>query len=229
MTGSVASYARLDPLEEKSMNLRYIDWIWHIRGEVPLTLDQSGEEAFDRLIPLFHQTGTSHERQKDSLTFRKKDAAAQDKMSVFDSGLLQVEKSGSGRVLRYDLTSRALLYCFLAPLLFLAFAQVTIALNAFEKPRSTAASPAGKAKSAPKKPAAKETIAPMNPIDKALGAPAPDKPDGGDTDEDSPKSKKPSPTPAYVFAGIFVALYVVGRILEDRLIKSLFKKRLSGG
>jgi len=64
----------------------------------------------------------------------------------------------------------------------------------------------------------------MNPIDKALGAPAPKKPGTeGKGDEDD---KKPTPKPAYVFAGIFAALYIVGRILEDRLIKSLFKKRL---
>lgn len=229
MTGSFASssqaYSRRDPVEEKPMNLRLIESIWHIRGEMPLAPEQSGEEAFDRLDPLFRQTGTSHERQKDTLTFRKKDAAAQDKMSVFDSGILQVEKSESGSVLRYDLTSRALLYCFLAPLLFLGFAQATIAINAFEKPASVAA---GKAK----KPAIKEAPVPMNPIDKALGAPAPaaEKPGGGgDADEDGPKSKKPSPTPAYVFAGIFVALYAIGRILEDRLVKSLFRKKLLGG
>lgn len=67
---------------------------------------------------------------------------------------------------------------------------------------------------------------PQNPIDKALGAPAPEKPkkDGaGKSEEDD---KKPSPTSAYVFAAIFAALYVVGRILEDRLVKVLFKKSL---
>jgi hypothetical protein len=66
----------------------------------------------------------------------------------------------------------------------------------------------------------------MNPIDKALGAPAPEKPkkDGKGEDED----KKPSPTPAYVFAALFATLYVVGRILEDRWIKALFKKSLLG-
>ncbi|MCT2400792.1 hypothetical protein NZK81_14655 [Novosphingobium sp. HK4-1] len=39
---------------------------------------------------------------------------------------------------------------------------------------------------------------------------------------------KDSRTPAYVFAGLFTVLYVVGRILEPRLIKSVFRKRLSG-
>jgi len=229
MTGSFVSspqgFSRHDPVKGSPMNLRSIEWIWHIRGEVPLPPLQSGEEAFDRLDPLFRQTGTSHERQKDTLSFRKKDAASQDKMSVFDSGILQVEQRETGAVLRYDLTSRALLYCFLAPLLFLGFAQATIALNALEKPAAVAEKA--------KKPAAKEAVVAMNPIDKALGAPAPaaekaEKSGGGEADEDGPKSKKPSPTPAYVFAGIFVALYAVGRVLEDRLIKSLFRKRLLG-
>jgi hypothetical protein len=55
----------------------------------------------------------------------------------------------------------------------------------------------------------------------------PEKPkkDGKKSDEDD---KKPSPTAAYVFAAIFATLYVVGRILEDRLAKSLFRKKLAG-
>jgi hypothetical protein len=69
---------------------------------------------------------------------------------------------------------------------------------------------------------------PQNPIDKFLGAPAPEKPKKGDGDKAEGRDKKPSPTPAYVFAGMFATLYVVGRILEDRLVKALFKKRLLG-
>ncbi|MBB3953907.1 hypothetical protein [Novosphingobium sediminicola] len=208
-------------VQEKPSALRYIDWIWHVRGEVALPPRQSSEEAFDRLAPLFRQTGTSYNRYQNTLTFRKKDAAAQDKMSVFDSGVLQVENS----VLRYDLISKALLYCFLAPLLFLAFAQATIAINDWKKPAAHAAGAAAKAKH---KPADKKVVPPMNPIDKALGAHALDKSDGEDGDEDGPKSKKPTPTPAYVFAGIFAALYLVGRVLEDRLVKSLFRNSIVG-
>lgn len=229
MSGTVAAHHHdyAGSAQEKPSMLRYIDWIWHIRGEVALPAEQSGEEAFDRLAPLFRQTGTSYDRYQDTLTFRKKDAAAQDKMSVFDSGVLRVENS----VLRYDLISRALLYCFLAPLLFLGFAQAIITINDFQKPAAHGpahtAGPPAKAKPKPK-PAAKEAVPPMNPIDKALGAPAPDKPDGDDGDEDGPKSKKPSPTPAYVFAGIFVALYLIGRVLEDRLVRSLFRRTVAG-
>ncbi len=68
------------------MNLRFIDWIWHVRGSLALAPGQSGDDAFDRLDPLFRQVGTSHERTDDTLVFRKKDQAAQDKMSVFECG-----------------------------------------------------------------------------------------------------------------------------------------------
>lgn len=206
------------------MNLRFIDWIWHVRGSVALAPEQSSDEAFERLDPLFRQSGTSHERTEDRLTFRKKGPAAQDKMSIFDGGILLIEKGVAASALRYQLTSRALLFCFLAPWLFLAFAGLTIAIGELGKPSTEAAAKAADAKK--KKAEKKDIIPPMNPIDKALGAPAPEKPkkDGKDEDED----KKPSPTAAYVFAALFATLYVVGRILEDRWIKALFKKRLLG-
>jgi hypothetical protein len=232
------------------VTLRFIDWIWHVRGSLALAPGQSGDDAFDRLDPLFRQTGTSHERADGTLTFRKKNQAAQDKMSIFDGGVLRIEQGTAGPVLRYHLTSRALLFCFLAPLLFLGFAQLTIAVGTYEKAAAQAAGKSGKeAEAAKKKKAEQEkkdkekAERPMNPIDAFLGAPAPEKPKTDDKDktgkgkggkdgkgkEDEDKGKKaPSPTPAYVFAGIFATLYLVGRILEDRLIRSLFRKRLAG-
>lgn len=202
------------------MNLRFIDWIWHVRGTLPLAPGLSRAVAFDRLDPIFRATGTSHDRTDDMLVFRKKDQAAQDKMSIFDSGTLKIEDGAAGTVLRYHLISRALLFCFLAPFLFLAMAQATIALGKHQKAVAAAEAKAGKK---PKKP--EKAALPLNPIDKALGAPAPDKPKKKKDDEDK---KGPSPTPAYVFAGIFATLYVVGRILEDWLVKSLFRRKLSG-
>lgn len=198
--------------------LRFFDPIWHVRGSLALAPGQSGDDAFDRLAPLFRQTGTTHERTGDTLIFIKKDQAAQDKMSVFDSGVLRIEHDTAGPVLRYRLASRALLFCFLAPLLFLGIAQLTVVIGKYQKPSTEAAGKSAKS--------AKKAEVPMNPIDKALGAPAPKKPakDGKDKDND----KKPSPTPAYVFAAIFATLYAVGRILEDRLVKALFRKHLLG-
>ena len=207
------------------MNLRCIEWIWHIRGSLTLAPEQTRDEAFDRLDSLFRQFGTSHERTDDTLVFRKKDQPAQDKLSVFDTGVLQIENGGVGSVLRYDLTSRALLFCFLMPLVFLAIAQLTITINTLEKPSAEVA--AKKAADEAKKLAGKKPV-PMNPLDTFLGAPAPEKPGKKDADKAGGKDKKPTPTPAYVFAAIFATLYVVGRILEDRLVKALFKKRLLG-
>jgi hypothetical protein len=203
------------------VTLRFIDWIWHIRGSLELAPQHSGD-AFGRLAPLFSQAGTSLDRTQDTLTFRKKDPAAQDKMAVFDGGVLRVEKGETGPVLRYHLTSRILLFCFLAPLLFVGFAQLTIAIGAVEKAPTEAAAKSGKASEK------KDVALPQNPIDKALGAPAPEKKKDGADGSDKKDRKKPSPTAAYVFAGMFAALYVVGRILEDRLIKRVFKKSLLG-
>ena len=215
---------------EKFPGMRLINWIWHIRGSLALAAGQSNDDAFDRLAPLFNETGTTHERDDDTLVFRKKDQAAQDKMSVFDAGVLRIEQSEAGPLLRYDLISRALLFCFLLPALFLGIAQFTIAITKFQKPAIEAAGKSGKAAEASKKTAKSEADkaapAPLNPIDKFLGAPEPKKPKKGD--EQGRRSKKPSPTPAYVFAAIFATLYVVGRILEDRLVKKLFGKRLLG-
>ncbi|MEG3171506.1 hypothetical protein U1708_04700 [Sphingomonas sp. ZB1N12] len=200
-----------------SVYRRFIDGIWHVEGSLPLAPGQSVDDAFERLDPLFRQTGTTRERTGDTLSFRKEIQAAQDKMAVFDGGVLRIEQDAPGLMLRYRLASRALLFCFLAPLLFLAFAQATIVLGKFEKARTEAKG---------KKPEVKKPPVVLNPIDKALGAPEPDPPKKkGKKDEDD---KKPSPTPGYVFAGIFAALYAVGRILEDRRIKALFRKSLLG-
>jgi hypothetical protein len=213
-------------LKGDHVNPRFIDWIWHVRGSLALAPEQSSDDVFDRLYPLFRQVGTSHERTNDTLTFRKKNQAAQDKMSVFDGGVLQIEKGVTGSVLRYHLTSRALLFCFLAPLLFLSIAEFTIIMSKLQKPSTEAANATGKASNASKKPAIKKADVPMNPLDKALGAPAPEKPVKKGADKADEREKKPSPAPAYVFAAIFAALYLVGRVLEDRLVKALFKKSL---
>jgi hypothetical protein len=205
------------------VNSRFINWIWEIRGSLALAPKQSSDEAFNRLDPFFRETGTTFERTNDTLIFRKKGQHAQDKMSVFDGGVLQIERGAGGPVLRYHLTSRALLFCFLAPLLFLGFAQLTIAVGNLEKTSADAAEKADEEKD----PAEKYANIPLHPIDEFLGAPAPEKPKKDDK-EKKEDDKKPSPTPAYVFAGIFATLYVVGRVLEDRLIKARFRKKLLG-
>ena len=198
---------------------RIIDWIWCVRGTLPLPPEQTSDDAFERLAPLFHEKGTTYDRNADKLTFRKKAQPAQDKMSVFDAGILQITRGVNGAVLRYRMSSRALLFCFLAPLLFLGFAQLTITVGEYEKAKAEASE---KTKKPEKK---KDPVLTQNPIDKALGAPAPEKPN---KDKPEEKSDDYSPTPAYVFAGIFAALYVIGRILEDRMVRELFRKSLFG-
>jgi len=210
------------------VNSRLINWIWQIRGSLALPPRQSSDDAFDRLDPFFRERGTSFERTDDTLVFRKKDQHAQDKMSIFDGGVLHIERGAGGPVLRYHLTSRALLFCFLAPLLFLGFAQLTIAVGKLEKPEVEAADKSGKDSEEEKDPAEKYANIPMNPIDKFLGAPAPEKLEKERKGKDKKDDKKPSPTAAYVFAGIFAILYVVGRILEDRLVKARFRQSLLG-
>jgi hypothetical protein len=203
------------------VNLRYIDWIWQVRGSVALPAGQSGEEAFARLGPLFDQPGTRHERAGDRLTFEKKDPAAQDKMSVFDTGVLEIEQAGPAPVLRYWLNSRILLFCFVLPLFFLGVAQLTIEVAKHDKPP---AEDAAKDK--------KKVERQMHPIDKFLGAPVPEKKDKPKTKAEKAKEaedkKKLKPTPSYVFAGIFAALYVIGRLLEAWLVNRLFRNRLQG-
>ena len=195
------------------MNLRFIDWIWNVRGSVPLAQGQSGEEALEKLSPLFLEPYTEHDRHGDTLTFTKTAPAAQDKMAVFDAGVITVEKGMDSHVLHYHLTSRFLMFSFLAPLLFLFFGQLVLWTA---KPEPTPAEAAAKAKDAAARP-----LPQLHPIDKFLGAPAPEKAKPGEQGR-----RKPSATAAYVLAGLFAALYVIGRILEAWMVKRLFLRRL---
>lgn len=214
---------------EKAPVLRLVNWIWHIRGEVPLPADLAPDEAFERLDPLFTHSGTTHARMGDVVVVTKRDQLAQDPLSVVDTGTLKIEPGEKGAVLRYHLVSRALLLCFLAPLLFLAVAQLTVFLGSLERPASEEQAKKDKDKQE------KKGDIQLNPVDKFLGAPAPEKPkdDNKDAKKDAKKEgdeekKGFSPTTAYVFAGIFAALWVLGRLLEPWLIRRLFQRTLAG-
>ena len=98
--------------------LRLIDWIWTVRGALPLGPGQSADAALTRIESLLHEPGTTIEREGVSLRFRKVDPASQDKLAVFERGTLEIAENS----LRYALTSRALLGCFLAPGFFLGVA-----------------------------------------------------------------------------------------------------------
>lgn len=218
------------------MSWRLINWIWHIRGSLSLGREVSSDEAFARLDPLFQQEGTTYDREGDTLTFRKKDQAAQDKMSIFDGGVLSVEDGDTSPELKYDLKSRALLACFVAPLVFLAFAQFSIVLSSLDTGCAdgdrVSEQCVEEAAEEEEEDEEEETVKELHPIDKFLGAPAPKQPDedekeeSEDEEEEEKEKMKHSPLRAYIFAGIFSMIYIVGRVLESWLINRRFRKRL---
>jgi hypothetical protein len=190
--------------------------IWQLRGELPLPPGMAPAVALDRLAALLHAPGTSHDLAGDTLAFSKRDAAAQDRLAAFNAGTFSVVHGADGPVLRYHLLSRALLFCFLLPLLFLGVGEAAAYLEKPEEPPAKAEK-AGKAKQP-------DVVHQLHWIDKALGAPAPEA-------RDKKKKEKPEQTahyPGYIFAGIFVALYIIGRVLEAWLARRLITRLLGG-
>lgn len=209
------------------MNLPFIDRIWRVRGFLPLDPPQSPEEAFGKLDPLFKANGTTYEVNGDTLTYKKDNPAAQDKMATFTSGTLQVVSEGGVSKLFYNLFSPALLACFLAPLLFIGFGQLFEFLNVIEGPATE------EARDAEDTSDEEEPQAELHWIDQMLGAPQPEDPNAEDEEdekeeEEEDKGGKHSSTPSYVLAGLFAALYLAGRALEPWLIRRTFRRHLSG-
>jgi hypothetical protein len=212
------------PADDTRSWLRLIDWIWTVRGELPLPAGQGADEAFARLEPFFREPGTSFDQGAGTLTFTKKDPLAQDRMSIYDAGELRVEQQADHAILRYWMTSRSLLFCFLAPLLFIAFGQIIVGVGLLVGPETEQADKK-------KKDEKKDEVRQLHWIDQMLGAPAPEKPKKDEKDKKKEEGQKNrySPTSAYVFAGLFALLYIIGRILEDRLIRRRFLRSLTEG
>lgn len=203
------------------MNLPYVDRIWRTRGELLVDESMAANEAFARLDPLLAASGTQVVVDGDTLTYAKSNPAAQDKLATFTRGTLRIAQREGRTFLQFDLSSTALLLCFLAPLLFLAFAQLAVAANAWEQ---NGAETSEKAKPEEDKP---KTVAKLNPIDAMLGAPAPEDPSKKkDKDKDKDKGRH-SPKPGYVLAGLFFVIYLVGRVLEPWLVKRTFRQALA--
>ena len=97
------------------MNWRWIDPVWTVRGSAPLEPGQGADQAFARLDGLFRAHGTTRWREADTLTFAKAHPLAQDKLAIYDRGTLIVADGE----LRYEMVSRALLFCLLASPFFL--------------------------------------------------------------------------------------------------------------
>lgn len=199
--------------------LPVIDLIWRVRGELSLDPGMAAGDVFARLIPLFQTAGTTYDVSESALTYAKRNPAAQDPLATFTSGSLRIEHRAQGAVLSYNLSSTALLLCFLAPLLFLAFAQLAIAANTWEK---SGVEVSEKEKQDSEKPKPVKTL---NPVDAFLGAPAPEDPNA--KKDEKKKEGRHSPTPAYVLAGLFFAIYLVGRWLEPWLIRRRFRAALA--
>jgi len=204
--------------------LPYIDRIWRARGSIELIPPRTSQSAFARLDGLLDDGGTSHEVHGDTLHYVKDNPAAQDKLATFSRGTLRVEE-GAGRArLHYELTSPALLLCFLAPLLFLAIAQATIFISELEGSSTEETSETEKDKEE------EEEARPLNVIDQMLGAPQPETLEEKKQrmeEEGEEEEGRHSPTPAYVFAGLFFALYLVGRVLEPWLVRRTFRQTLN--
>lgn len=202
------------------LNLPLIDHIWRVRGAVPIDPALSARDTFDRLRPLLQTPGTTLATEGDALVYRKHNPAAQDKLATFPRGRLWIERAGAGAgaVLRFDLFSHALLLAFLAPLLFLGFAQLAATINAWEASGADAEATADKKDEKPK------PVRKLNPVDALLGAPAPEDPNKKDDEKDEGRH---SPDEGYFMAGLFALIYLVGRWLEPWLVRRRLRRALS--
>lgn len=201
------------------MKLSWIDWIWRVKGKLPIQSARTPAQVFSRFEPLLEEKNTTYRVDGETLTFTKKNQLPQDKLAVFDSGTLRVV----GGELHYNLLSRALLACFLAPLFFFALGHIGVAMDKWRNPPEVVKA---KAEAAKKRSRIKAEDVPMNPIDKFLGAPQPDKKKKGE--EIGKRNRKPSMKTAYAFMAIFFVFWIAGRILEDRLVRSRLRKSLAG-
>jgi hypothetical protein len=204
------------------LTLPFIDNIWRVRGEVVIDPALTAEEAFARIDPLLRTPGTTIAVEGGTLGYSKHNPAAQDKLATFTRGRMWIERAGAGAVLRFDLFSHALLLCFLAPLLFLGFAQLAETINAWEAAGKGTEQSEKKKDDQKKPPAVKE----LNPVDKFLGAPEPEDPS---KKKDKKRDKgRHSSTEGYVIAGVFFAIYLVGRWLEPWLVRRRLRAALAG-
>jgi hypothetical protein len=201
------------------MRLPIIDHIWRVRGAVPVDPSLSPEEVFARLDPLLRTHGTALTVEGEALVYAKRNPAAQDKLATFNRGTFRIEPAGARAVLRFDLFSNALLLCFLAPLLFLGFAQSAIAINAWEAAAEASEKSEKKDDEKPK------PVRKLNPVDEFLGAPAPEDPN---KKKDEKKDEgRHSPDEAYFLAGLFGVIYLVGRWLEPWLLRRRLRAALA--
>ena len=201
-----------------------LDRIWRVKSAFTLDKPLVADDVFEKLSPLFQTQGTEVSLEGNTLTYSKKNPAAQDRLATFTSGTLQVNQTDGSTRLSYELGSTALFLCFLAPLFFLAFGQFATLINAIEKP----AIEAEKAQEERKRQEEAQKPIELHWIDTMLGVPEPEQPgeDGGDEKEREELEGNHSPEMGYALAGIFCAIYGVGRMLEPYLVKRTFRAAL---
>lgn len=200
------------------LRLPLIEHIWRVRGELLLDPALSQDEVFARVEPLLLTPGTEVSTGQGALNYFKHNPAAQDKLATFTRGTFRIERAGAGSVLRYDLFSHALMLCFLAPLFFIGFAQLAVAINTWEQ-TGTEATEKVKDKDEPK------PVKTLNPVDQFLGAPAPEDPN---KKKDEKKDEgRHSPEGGYFMAGVFALIYLVGRWLEPWLVRRRLRAALA--
>ena len=207
--------------------LPYIDRIWTARGHIDLEAPMSAAQVFDRMEPLLEKSGTETVVDGTTLTYVKENPAAQDRLATFSSGTFEVTQDADRSLLHYRLKSPALLLVFLAPLFFLAIAQATELLVEWERPTAEEKAKMEKEKAEKEKEA--EEPGELNPVDQWLGAPKPEtleEKKQRELEEDKDEDAKHSPRPAYVLAGIFAALFLVGRWLEPFLVRRNLRRVL---
>ncbi|WP_137681562.1 hypothetical protein [Aurantiacibacter suaedae] len=209
------------------MNLPFIDWAWRSRGEIAIEPPLTTEETFARLRPLVDKETTECDYGDNTLTYIKGNPAAQDRLATFSQGTLTVEQQGGLTKLLYDVKSNALALVLLAPLFFVGFAQIAVAINQWEDRKAEVAKAEGASEEEADE---EEEPAPHHWIDEALGAPAPEtleqKKQRMEEEGEQKKEKLPT-TPSYVLAGLFLALYVLGRFLEPYLFRRTLKRALN--
>ncbi|HSJ78796.1 MAG TPA: hypothetical protein VK913_08700 [Erythrobacter sp.] len=219
LTGGIANNAR-EPWDgsgspsaqpdQRGLRLPLIDHIWRVRGKLPLDPALSPDEAFARIDPLLRTPGTDIVAANETLSYSKHNPAAQDRLATFTRGNFRIERADAGAVLRFDLFSHALLLSFLAPLLFIGFAQLAVAINTWER---TGTEAAAKSKDDDKP----KPVKTLNPVDQFLGAPAPEDPNK--KKDDKKDEGRHSPEGGYFMAGVFALIYLVGRWLEPWLVR----------
>ena len=196
-----------------------IDRIWRSRGVLPVEPPLPAPEILDRLSGLFDEGEFALDRAGKRLDYRKPNPGAQDRLSTFSNGSLELAGDGEGQVLRYDVGSPALLLTFLAPLLFLGLAQGFVLLGQWEESKEASQSEDEDEDEEDDKPGE------LHWIDRMLGAPEPEDPDKED-EEESEEDDDYSPRDAYGLAGLFALIYLVGRVLEPYLLRKTLRRTI---